>query len=353
MYVADVFGCDGCGTTYTSPLYLDKHAKYCRGLKGARLSNGIVVCSVKCSYSNSNDSTVICANRLRQCSGQDNRHSVVSSHAAHLDTSDGSDTCDSKCLQNSVLSECDGQKTHQGHLTGQQSAHPSCPNAYVKKHIGESSYKDKQYRQKCAVQPSLFKQQQTVHTGGKPYVCTECGYKCTYKWYMVQHSRIHTGEKPYVCTECGDKFTQKSHLVQHSRIHTGEKPYVCTECGDKFTQKNILVRHSRIHTGEKPYVCTECGDKFTHKSSLVWHSRIHTGGILVRKKCGDTFTNRFNLIRHVGKKCDNKFAHKPNHVTHSTTHTKAEAHSHINTPGEFSKLNALQSQKALNLTNEE
>ena len=325
MYVADVFGCDGCGTAYTSPLYLKKHVKYCRGLKSARLSSGSAVCSVKCSYSNSNGSTAICANRLCHCSGQDNRLSVNSNHTERLGTSDGSDTCDSRCLQNSVLLECGRQKTHQGRLSGQQSAHPSCLNVHVKTHIGESCYKDKQYEQKCAVQPSPFKQRQTVHMGGEPYVCTECGYKCTYRSRMVEHSRIHTGEKPYVCTECGDKFTHKSSLVQHSRIHTGEKPYVCTECGDKFTQK----------------------------SGLVQHSRIHTRGILVRKKCGDKFTKRFILIRHTGKKCDNKFTHKSNHVNHSTTHTKAEANSHTNTPSEFSKLNAPQSQNALNLINEE
>jgi hypothetical protein len=55
------------------------------------------------------------------------------------------------------------------------------------------------------------------------------------------------------------------------------------------------------------------------------------------------FTSRFNLIRHFGKKCDKKFAHKSNHVNHRETHTKAEAYSRTNTPGEFSKLNALSS----------
>ena len=330
-----MFGCDGCGITYTSPLYLEKHAKYCRGLKGARLSNGSAVCSVKSSSSNSND-----------------RFSGNTNHVEHLGTSNGSDTRGSRCLQNSDLSECNGQKTHQGRLSGQNSMHPNCLNVHVKTHNGESCYKDKQYGQKCAVQTSPFKQRKTVHTGGKPYVCAECGYKCTYRSNLVQHSKIHTGEKPYVCTECGDKFSCKHHLVDHSRIHTGEKPYVCTECGDKFTQKSGLVYHSRIHTGEKPYVCTECGDKFTCKSGLVQHSRIHTEGILVHKKCGEKFTNRFNMIRQFGTKHD-KFAQKSNHVNHSTTHTKAEAHSHTSTPGEFSKPNAPQSQNALNLTNEE
>jgi len=99
-------------------------------------------------------------------------------------------------------------------------------------------------------------------------------------------------------------------------------------------------------------MCVQCGDQFTKKSGLVRHSRIHTGQP-VHKMCCDKFINRFNLIGHIAKKCDNKFAHKSNHVNHSTTHTKAEAHSHTTTPGEFSKPNAPKSKNALNLTNEE
>ena len=275
-----MFGCHGCGTAYTSPLYLQKHARYCRGLKGARLSHGSAACSVNSSSSNSND-----------------RFSGNTDHVERLGTSDGSDTCGSRCLQNSDLSECDRQKTHQGRLSGQKSTDSNCLKVHVKTHTGETCYKDEQCGQKCAVRTCPFKQQQTVHMGEKPYVCTDCGYKCTYRSTLVQHARIHTGEKPYVCTDCGDKFTYKTSLVQHARIHTGEKPYVCTDCGDKFTRRS-------------------------------------------------------SMNRHIGKKCD-KSAHKSNHVNQSTTHTKAEAHSHTSTPGEFSKPNAPLSQNALNLTNEE
>jgi hypothetical protein len=53
------------------------------------------------------------------------------------------------------------------------------------------------------------------------------------------------------------------------------------------------------------------------------------------------------LIRHL------KIHHKSNHVSRSATHTKAKRNRNTNTQSEFSKLNVTQSQKALNLSNEE
>ncbi|NXR10534.1 ZO26 protein, partial [Semnornis frantzii] len=54
-------------------------------------------------------------------------------------------------------------------------------------------------------------------------------------------------------------FNQKSNLVTNQAIHTGEKPFACTECGKSFNHKISLVNHQRIHTGEKPFICPECG----------------------------------------------------------------------------------------------
>ena len=77
--------------------------------------------------------------------------------------------------------------------------------------------------------------------------------------YEGQHqgqSFSPTDDRPHVCPwdGCGQRFKTTTHVKQHLYKHTGEKPFVCSFCSYRSSWKGNLVAHVKkvhiVNTGE-------------------------------------------------------------------------------------------------------
>ncbi|XP_073397750.1 zinc finger protein 408 isoform X2 [Dendrobates tinctorius] len=216
------------------------------------------------------------------------------------------------------------EESFKAHLLGHQGLRPfKCPQC------------DKAY----GTQRDL-KEHSVLHTGQRPYSCEDCGKSfarrptlrihrkkyCTHRTNETKtvlqcsicdkqlanvcslrnHMLIHTGEKPYTCTECGGTFRHRGSLRIHQRLHTGERPYKCQYCGDAFPQQPELKRHLITHTGEM-HLCTVCGKALKDPHTLRVHERLHTGDRpFLCKYCGKSYPQATKLRRHLKSHLEEK-----------------------------------------------
>ena len=59
--------------------------------------------------------------------------------------------------------------------------------------------------------------------------------------------------KPFSCNLCNKSFPHAYRLKTHKRLHTGERPYACTQCDWKFARLGNLI-HANSYGREAFFV---------------------------------------------------------------------------------------------------
>uniref|UniRef100_L7N1E9 Uncharacterized protein n=1 Tax=Myotis lucifugus TaxID=59463 RepID=L7N1E9_MYOLU len=100
----------------------------------------------------------------------------------------------------------------------------------------------------------------------------QCENAASHNQKVVQQS-VCKRDVNYAWKKSGNIFRGISSLIGHRKVHSGQKPYECSDSGKAFGCKTNLNQHHRLHTGRKPHVCSGCGKSFKYISDLNRHQR--------------------------------------------------------------------------------
>ncbi|KAB5587155.1 hypothetical protein PHYPO_G00009630 [Pangasianodon hypophthalmus] len=146
--------------------------------------------------------------------------------------------------------------------------------------------------------------QQEGHTQRK-HPCMHCSALFMRPSQLLQHQRTQHSSKAggFLCPECGRVFNSHSNLRVHLNVHTGARPYTCSDCGKSFSQSGRpSLASSTSEVQQKQADQAASAQPMEHRSLP---SRKNSEGDAVRRSlpyecedCGMRFHDALSRNRH-------------------------------------------------------
>ncbi|XP_004533887.1 zinc finger protein 675 [Ceratitis capitata] len=155
---------------------------------------------------------------------------------------------------------------------------------------------DQKFRAKGRVAQHLL----LVHKDEKPFICEVCGAKECTNQLLQEHMTIHKDYMPFECEVCGKCFKKKKYLKSHMYIH-GDK-LMCPKCGEQLSCPTTYRNHMLVHSDERSHKCEFCGLQFKRANTLKAHLIRHTGmRPYTCDFCDKTYSAKSNCTMHMKK----------------------------------------------------